>query len=541
MNRLIFAASLALWASHAAADVHVDVSLVAPDALQANYTLPATCTGLSFLKNGYWAGKIRARWQAVDDCATASGDRLSRASASCHTLSFRVPASSDKVAGYPGSFPTGDAIYAHMSNYAVGSECGAVHYSFSGPGSIVTGLARHQGKVAANADAPALLFRTHLPDGGKDLDYFDPTLSAATVAHIRDRARRTEAALRKAMPGTPYKRPILAATPAQEPGGPNIGGSAGDILHLALFNWPEPATPKEERRLTLLVSHEISHRFQMRDAVDIYRDARLINEGGGEFLRWMVSVRQGWLTPEQAGEELDDALATCMIAVGERNWRDLTESDIGGDRLEYECGLPVYVYALAARQGKGSAIGRIEDFYKQLRAGRKPDFAQAMECGAKQCKPAILPALLEQPAPMREQWAAVFRETGLARPSAPSQSHLDAMTYLALTGAVKDDCEGKSSMTPAMSQRRLLIDTLSNCRTIRADIEVLRVEGEPVFGSPQTLPAMAQACASRQSVALGLKDGAALVLPCRRPVAVTQVYSADMGKLLRALGLARAP
>lgn len=540
MIRLFVAAGLTLLAGQVAADVQVNVSLLAPDALQVNYTLPAHCGGLSFLKNGTWAGKIRARWQPLGDCGVADGDKLARGAATCQVLSFRVPATSDKVAGYPGSFPTGEAIYAHMSNYAVAGECGAVRYSFSGPGSIATGLARHQGSAPADADAPALLFRTRLPDGEKDLDYFDPALTAAAVAQIRDRVRGTEALLRKAMPHTPYKRPIVSATLAKTPGGPTIGGSAGNLLHLALFNWPDPVTPREERELTLLVTHEMSHRFQMRDAVDVYRDARLIHEGGAEFLRWMVSLRQGWLTPEQAGSELDDALTNCMIAVGERNWRELTPGNISGGHLDYACGLPAYAYALAARQGKGSPFSRIEDFYRQLRAGRKPDFAQAMECGARQCKPAILPTLLEQPAPMREQWTAVFQATGLAKPTAASQAQLDTMTYLALTGAVKDDCEGKSSMTPAMSQGRLLIDTFTNCQTIRADIEVLRVEGHPVFGSPQALPGMAQACTSRNSVELGLKDGSTLVLPCRRPVAVTQIYAADMGKMLRALGLPRA-
>lgn len=540
MNRSIIAAGLALVAGEAAADVSVTVSLAAPDALQVEYVLPADCPTLSFVKNGTWAGKIRARWQPVDDCGSANGDTLARGPASCKALSFRVPASSNKVAGYPGSFPTGEAIYAHMSNYAVGSECGTVRYGFSGPGSISTGLARHQGAAPADADTPALLFPTRWPDGAKDLDYFDPALNASIVAYIRDRAAGTEAALRKAMPRTPFKRPIISATLAQEPGGPNIGGSAGDILHLALFNWPDPPTPLEDRELTLLVAHEMSHRFQMRDAVDDYADSRLIHEGGGEFLRWMVSLRQGWLTPEQAGAELDDALTTCMIAVGERGWLDLTPGDIGGDRLEYKCGLPVYAYALAARQGKGSAFGRIEDFYRQLRAGRKPDFAQAMECGAKRCKPAVLPALLGQPGPMRAQWAVFFQTTGLARPTAPSQSQLDAMTYLALTGAVKDDCAGKSSMTPAMSQARLLVDSYPSCQTVRADIEVLRVEGHPVFGSPRAMASLVQACASRQAVELGLKDGSTLSLPCRRPVAVTQIYAADTGKLLRALGLPRA-
>ncbi len=83
---------------------------------------------------------------------------------------------------------------------------------------------------------------------------------------------------------------MIAAIAASEPGGPNVGGDAGNILRLTLFNWPQAPRPEDKANLTLLVSHEFSHRFQLRDAVDVYPDARLINEGGGEFLRWLTSV-----------------------------------------------------------------------------------------------------------------------------------------------------------------------------------------------------------------------------------------------------------
>lgn len=514
--------------------------MVTPDALQVDYTIPASCNELSFLKNGPWAGKIRAHWKPLDDCGIAGGDKLARGTASCQVLSFRVPATGNKVFGYPGSFPTGEAIYAHMSNYAVGGQCGAVQYSFSSPGSIGANLALHHGRAVVDAGAPALLFPTRRTQDANGLDYFDPALNAATVAQIRQRANGTEAALRKAMPNAHYKRPIIAATLASEPGGPNIGGNAGEVLHLALFNWPEVASEADSMSLDVLVSHEMAHRFQMRDAVDVYPDARLIHEGGGEFLRWAVSLREGWLTPAQAGKQLDDALSTCLVVADERSWRTLKPSDVGANRLEYACGLPAYVYALAARQGKGPAISRIDDFYKELRAGRKPDFAQAMECGAKPCKPRILPAILEQQAPMRDQWTAIFQANGLAKPGVASQAQLNAMLYRALANVVQDDCGGDSSMTPAMTQGRLLVDTLAACKTVRADIEVLQVEGQPIFGSTQAFPAVIQACASRQSIALGLKGGASLALPCRRPLSLTQVYTADMAKVMRALDITSA-
>lgn len=538
MNRFLLGAALALLSGRAAADVLVNVSLVAPDALQVTYTLPDTCARLSFTKDGVWAGKIRSRWQAQGDCGTADGNTLARGNASCQTLSFRVPASSNKVAGYPGSFPTGAAIYAHMSNYAVGPECGPVQYSYSSPGSIATGFRRHQGQAAADADAPALLFAARLPDAETDLDYFDSALSAQTVALIRDRARRTEAVLRAEMPKAHYRRPIVSATIAAEPGGPNIGGSAGDILHLALFNWPARETRTEARKLDLLVSHEMSHRFQIRDAVDDYPDERLIHEGAGEYLRWAVSLREGWLTPAEAAEDLDNALASCMMVIGDRSWREVSDVEKGANWLPYACGLPVYVYALANRQGKGSSYQRIDDFYAQLRAGHKPGFAQALECGAEPCNPLVLPGLLDKPGPMREQWLAVFKSTALAAPRAPNQGQTNSLMLRAITQWVKDDCGGRSSITPAETEGRLLVDSYQECQSVRRDIEVLRVEGYPVFGSLQALPALLKACSSRQSARLGLKDGSELALPCRTPYrGLTQVYAANMGKVMRALNL----
>lgn len=541
MQRISIVAGLAFAISSAtAANVHVTVRLAAPDALEVSYQLPPSCTQLPFLKNGHAAAQIRSHWQPAGDCGQANGDTLSRGAQSCKAPVFRVPATSNKVSGYPGSFPTGEGIYAHMSNYAVGEGCGAVSYSFAAPGTILTGLTRHEGTAPAHADAQAMLFPRRMPKPGASLDYYDPRIPAATVAQLRDRADRTAAWLHKRMPGAQFKRPLIAATLAQEPGGPNIGGNAGDLLHLALFNWP--AEPSRENLLNAdkLVTHEMSHRFQMRDAVDEYPDARLIHEGGGEFLRWLVSLHHGWLTPQEAATQLDDALAACVLATGDRRWRDLSAEEIGGRHLEYECGLPAYVYALAARQGKDDALMRIDGFYRQLRKGGKPDFAQAMECGSQACTPRVLPAVLAGTGPMREQWAGMLDATGLASPMAPTQRQTDAMMLQALTKLVREDCQGKRSMTPTAAS--VLVDTLPSCATLRQDVEVVQVEGLPLFGGEQALPAALHACAARQQVALGMKDGTAQILPCRSPYQpVARMYAADIGKIMRALGVPGAP
>lgn len=338
------------------------------------------------------------------------------------------------------------------------------------------------------------------------------------------------------MPQADYIPPIIAAGLAGEPGGPNIGGSAGDVLLLTLFNWPADPAPQYQRQMNKLVAHEVSHRFQMRDAVDSYPDARLIHEGGAEFLRWSVSLRQGWLTPEQAAAELDDALADCMLGTGERSWRAMPAREIDARRLEYGCGLPAYIYALAARQSGGTPYARLDRFYAQLRLGARPEFMRAMECGDASCTPRVLPALLDGAGPMRARWAEVLGATGLATPRAPRQAHVDAMMLQAITCLMQEDCAGGRSITPAPD--RILLDTLPKCSTLRKDVVVKRVEGLPVFGGAEALPAIVAACAARHVVELGLEDGSTLAMPCRTPYQpMTQVYAADIGKVIDALGL----
>ena len=534
MIRAVLASGLCAMSLQAAAGVTVTVRLAAADALEAEYALPAACGKLSFLKQGRDAGRIRERWKARDACGSAGGDALARGDQACPAVRFRVPATTDKVAGYPGSFPVGQALYAHMSNYAVGEECGPVTYRFAGPATIRAAGRTYEHGAPAHADASALLFPTR--QAGSGIDYFDPRLSGEAVARIRKVADGTTRYLKQAMPQAHYIPPILAAGLAEELGGPNIGGSAGDVLLLTLFNWPADPAPQDQRRANKLVAHEVSHRFQMRDAVDSYPDARLIHEGGAEFLRWSVSLRQGWLTPRQAAEELDDALADCMLGTSARDWRAVPAREIDARRLEYSCGLPAYVYALAARQGEGTPFARLDRFYAQLRLGARPEFARAMECGGAACSPRLLPAVLGPGAPMRAQWGTVLEQTGLATPQAPRQSHVDAMMLEAITQLMREDCAGGRSITPAPD--RILLDTMPKCRTLRRDAVVVRAEGQPVFGGTGALPAVVAACAARQVVALGLEDGTTLAMPCKVPYQpMTQVYAADIGRIMAALGL----
>lgn len=525
--------------AHAHAQVKVHISLKAPGALELVYDMPATCARLPFHRHDDAYQSLRAAWQSLDACGAIAGGALTRSGKPCPQLRFRVPASTDKGVGYPGAFPIGEAIYAHTSKYAVSAECGSVSYHFSAPGSLgLQGKVHHGSATVAGeegGDLAVLLMPRALAPSAAVLAYYDPKLSSATKAQITDTLEGTVDFYRKALPDARFTMPIVAAGLATQPGGPNIGGDAADIMRFTFFNWPAEPPPQLQRMTTRLVAHEMSHRFQLRDAVDAHPDARLIHEGGGEFLRWVVSVKKGWLTRAQAASELDEKLAECMLGVGQRSWSELSRREIASNYYEYACGLPAYVYVLAARQGKGSALSRINAFYRDLRPGAAPRFEHALECGDDtHCAPRWLGKLLGKSMPMSAAWDDLLRTSGLATPAAPTQPQQDAMMNRALVQLVKDDCGGGSSTT--VTPDGMIIDPMLACKTIRKEAYVTRVESMAVFGNTRALALMMAACTERAKIELGMKNGDTLVMPCKTPFAArSQFYKADIGRVLARL------
>lgn len=539
MRKLLLCPLLAcvLSAQAYAAEVKVELRLAGTDALEVSYALPPGCGELAFAKQGSDGAAMRRAWQPLDACGRAGADRLARLDGACPVLRFRVPAATEQ-AGYPAAFPLGQGLYAHLSNYAVGDSCGKPSYRVAAPWVAANGHTYRDAADAAGEDSSVLLLATAPGTTAFGTPgYFDPRLSAAVLAQIRQVADGTIAYLRDALPHAGFKPPMLAASLASGPGGPRIGGDAGDVLRLSLYNWPRAPGPDEQAQLTLLVAHEFSHRFQMRDAVDAYPDARLIHEGGGEFLRWMASVHEGWMTPAQAAADLDRALAACMLYTDGQAWRTLTPRQIGVNRLEYACGLAVYAYGLAARQGPGTALGRVDGLYAALKAGARPDVAQALDCGTApgaRCASGWMARLLNREGPMDGQWAALLGSSGLATLVPPVQAQRDAMVLRALVKLMRDDCGGRSGTMPVPDG--VVLDGMKVCKTFTRDVHVTRIEGLAVAGDAGTGAAMSAACTARHQIVLGLKDGATLAVPCAEPYPMRSAFwHADIGKVLAAL------
>jgi hypothetical protein len=143
--------------------------------------------------------------------------------------------------------------------------------------------------------------------------------------------------------------------------------------------------------------------------------------------------------------------------------------------------------------------------------------------------------LLGKTVPMTAAWNDMLGATGLARLAAPTRHQIDAMMNRALVQLVQDDCGGDSSTPPAPDG--MIVDSLKACKALRKEAYVTQVEGLPVFGGAQALPAMAAACTSRSEVRLGMKNGETLAVPCPRAYAARkQFFKVDIERVLSRLG-----
>ena len=533
------------------AQVEVSIKLMQDQGLSVSYQLPPNCPQLRFEKNGSGAAKIRAQWQGQgekqtkDDCFAVDGDYLKSTNsstnkptnASCQQAHFVVPASTQKISGYPAAFPMGETLYLHTSNYQVDDHCGAVSYRIEAPYIALEGR-QEQGQVTITPKSdysfPALLSPHPFAHGHGVISYIDPHLAADTIARINEVAEKTITFLKGELPKAQFDMPIIVAANVMHPGSTGQDGDAGNVLRLSLFNWPAQLNPSAKADVTAFVAHEFSHRFQQRDAVDIYAQSRLIHEGGGEFLRWYTSVSLGWLSHQEAAADLDNALGKCFLGTGDLPWSALSARQIGQRQLEYRCGLAAYVYGIAARQNRRAGIANFGDFYANIQQGNKPGFYDAIECGDKtDCHPQWLPQLFKGKSPMQAGWRSFLKTTGLAKEASPNQAQTDLMIKQAFSKLMIDDC-GESSYFEASDG--LIMDDIKTCKTLKKEMKVIGVEGHTLFGNLQALPALTQACQTRGRLSLGIANAPDLEIACKTVYQpISSFYVVDIKKLLQHL------
>ena len=521
----------------ATAQVKITLNYLQHQGLMVQYEVPPSCQQLRFEKDGSRAALIRQAWTMEEGCFQIDGDHLRRNKAVCSMVRFKVPASVNKITGNPAAFPMGEALYLHTSNYHVDDQCGQVSYTIVAPHISYEGLqARDHVQITPRAEYtfPALLSPTAITRSHDVISYMDPSLPADTQQRIEEISKETISFLKTAMPKANFMMPIIAAANVKHPGDIGFDGDAGNVLRLSLFNWPEKLSPYTRTTITNFVAHEFSHRFQMRDEVDIYPISRVIHEGGGEFLRWYTSLQKGWLSHHEAAQDLDDALSRCFLGTENQPWQLLSAQTIGERQLAYRCGLAAYVYGLANRQNRAPAINNFSYFYERIAKAERPDFFDAIECGElTECHPQWLTQLFTGSRGMQAVWNDFFQQSQLAKQVPPSQAQLDLMTKKAFALLMGDDC-GESSYFEARDG--LIVDDLKACRTLRKDMKVTGVEGYPLLGNPEALNAMTKACKSSKQVKLQLATKETIQLTCLREYQAPKTFFAvDLEKLLRQL------
>ncbi|MDP3785501.1 MAG: hypothetical protein Q8Q55_00205 [Undibacterium sp.] len=527
----------------ATAQVEVNIKLMQDQSLSVVYKLPPNCPQLRFGKDGAGAAKIRAKWQAQGQglankvCFTVEGDYLKSKDANCQQAHFTVPASTDKITGYPAAFPMGETVYLHTSNYQVDDHCGAMSYQIEAPHIALEGQQKPERIVVtpkSDYSFPVLLSPHAFSHNNGIISYIDPLLSTDTIARINEVGEKTISFLKGELPRAHFAMPIIVAANVKHPGSTGYDGDAGNVLRLSLFNWPNQLDPSNKTAVTSFVAHEFSHRFQQRDAVDIYPQSRVIHEGGGEFLRWTTSVSLGWLSHQEAAADLDNALGKCFLGTDQSPWSALSPEQIGQRQLEYRCGLAAYVYGIAARQNAQAGIRNFGDFYANIQQGNKPDFYDAIECGNKtDCHPLWLPQLFNGKAPMQTVWRNFLKATGMAKEIPANQMQTDLMIKKAFSKLMIDDC-GESSYFEARDG--LIMDDINTCKTLKKEMKVIGVEAYPLFGNPHALPAFTQACKARGKVRLRIAGAQDLEVACKTVYQpISSFYAVDIEKVLQRL------
>jgi hypothetical protein len=194
---------------------------------------------------------------------------------------------------------------------------------------------------------------------------------------------------------------------------------------------------------------------------------------------------------------------------------------------------------LSANPDAGAPLLRVRDYYVQARTGKRTDFAQALECGARAgCTPRWLPRLAGADAldavllDATRQPDALLHVTGRW-----SQEAVTTLAYRHVAQLMQADCKGAVSIYNEKGAAR--IDDEPRCATLRKDMVVVAAQGLPLFSDGAALQASVRACRETGKTVLGLKDGSSVTLACDGKVDLpARLYAVDPA---RAQALLRTP
>lgn len=520
---LVAGAPAAAATPPAAAPVTATLTMHAPDALEISYSLPPACKALAFTNDGFRAQAavhLRSDWTPVGDCTAVDFQSVRPTHASCRTLRLRVPATTraadTRVYGQvePWAQPVGGGLYAHTAAYAV-HGCGQVDWRFEVPGGTVmvdgtiapASATRSAGAAHAGGLAAVLLQQPYRSDAPPF--HAEDGVPPATRALLADTLDESLGALRALLPGVHLTPAYVLAVPGDAPG-LRAGVANGTVLRL-LVPAQHPADLREQART--LLAHEAAHLAQPpRWPAPHGEDAGAIREGGAEFLRLAIALRQGWLTQEAFRDALEAAVNGCAAAAGQQPWRAIEGR--GKEDLARRCGLALHALALA-RPGPMSALQRLQALYA---GGNGNDdaagAARTLECGRDDACTPHLVAALRSPTPLRKVLDDEMRRPGSLLTATPAWGPMltEAVTLHHLGLLVRADCHGRSGIYPDRQAPR--IGPGLRCGVLRDGMVPATAEGLPLFAGRDAIAASQAACRTRGATVIGMRAGPSVTVRC---------------------------
>ena len=96
------------------------------------------------------------------------------------------------------------------------------------------------------------------------------------------------------------------------------------------------------------------------------------------------------------------------------------------------------------------------------------------------------------------------------------------------------DC-GMSSSFP--TKEGVIIDDVKTCKTLQPKMHITQIEGFPMFGNADALPALVAACSAGGNLRLGTQAGQELTIACSKPAyqPARTFYAADIERIIASL------
>lgn len=536
--KLILVPVLFAWFSVCAAQtphskVLASITMRDSSAIEVNYQIPPSCTGLSFSNDGIApevAVALRKDWTPADQCTIVDSAQVRPAHAACTVLRVRVPASRlslDRI--YPWAFPLEQGLYVHTMSYAVAETCGPIDWLFSSPGGSVVAdgvfSAESSTRLAATGGGnymPVVLFRK--PNNNGRI-YVDSGFTQQGAEFVRETISTVERTLRAMLPDLQFTMPYTLATAAPD------GEVWGDVANHTVMRLHLAASPQPEQRVHMrgFLAHELAHLIHAKSGkwnAPWELEQSLIDEGGAEFLRWAVTARTAWAEPTELRQYLERAVNSCVLTAAGRRWRDIANRGFG--TAPYDCGLTFHVLGLAGGNSVDPPLLRLRDHYRMAKLGHSTDFAQALECGdSKSCSSRWLKRIGGSESVEAVLLDYTFQSGAVFGRGNWTTEMMDLARRRYMNRLMQLDCDGLVRISHKADFVR--VGPGLKCGALREGMEIVRIEGVALFGDVQGLQSSARACADRGRTVLGLKSGREVVVVCDKSAYVPmQQFSVDL-------------